>query len=148
MQRGSEGHAHLKLPLLYLGRAIGSLASCLAHPVASDWGLNGTLGGRPHCRIDNLAQLRQECCAWFPAGLGREKLGFCGHGRQPVRSQFITGHDPGSRERESVCVSQYLRFCIVSPFSCRGPNHLVSNPERITSALLNGFEPEGNGCVS
>jgi hypothetical protein len=25
---------------------------------------------------------------------------------------------------------------------------LVSNPERITSALLNGFEPEGNGCVS
>jgi hypothetical protein len=51
-------------------------------------------------------------------------------------------------EKERVCVSQYLRFCIVSPFSCRGPNHLVSNPERITSALLNGFEPEGNGCVS
>ena len=29
-----------------------------------------------------------------------------------------------------------------------GPNHLVSNPERITSALLNGFEPERNGSVS
>ena len=85
-------------------------------PVASDWGqkgavpsfmgdpfsLNLPLGGRPHFSIDNLSQLRQECCAWFLARLGREKLGFCRHGRQPVRSLLITGHDPGYSDTVSV----------------------------------------------
>jgi hypothetical protein len=45
-------------------------------------------------------------------------------------------------------VTGSFTLCIVSPFSCCGSNHLVSNPERITSALLYGFEPEGNGGVS
>jgi len=34
----------------------------------------------------------------FWPGLGREKLGFYGHGRQPVRPLLITGRDPGSSE--------------------------------------------------
>ncbi len=48
-------------------------------------------GGWPHCRRDNLAQLRQECFVWFLVGPGREKLGFCGHDRQPVRPRVGAG---------------------------------------------------------
>jgi hypothetical protein len=49
-----------------------------------------------------LAKRRQECCAWLLAGLGREELGFCGHGRQPVRPLLITGVDPGSSKAVQV----------------------------------------------
>src|SRR5260221_527473 len=45
---------------------------------------------------------------------------------------------PSPRADTSRLLLPNLRFCIVSPFSSYGPNHLVSNPERITSALLNG----------
>src|SRR5260221_11763941 len=55
---------------------------------------------------------------------------------------------PSPRADTSRLLLPNLRFCIVSPFCCFGPNHLVSNPDRITFALLTGFEPEGNGCVS
>src|SRR5260221_552834 len=55
---------------------------------------------------------------------------------------------PSPRADTSRLLLPNLRFCIVSPFCCFGPNHLVSNPERIPFALLNGFEAEGNGCVS
>ena len=55
---------------------------------------------------------------------------------------------PNQIAETSRLVLPSLRFCIVSPFSCFEPDHLVSNPEHITSALLYGFEPEGNGSLS
>ena len=80
--------------------------------------------------------------------------------------QATASHDKGDRGRfgeqadlsfidwieglnKSLLAAGYLPqlFRIASPF-IGGPNHLVSNPERITPALLYGFEPEGNGCVS
>src|SRR5437762_3161823 len=53
-----------------------------------------------------LAKRRQECCAWLLAGLGREELVFCGHGRQPVRPLLITGVDPGSSKAVQGRASQ------------------------------------------
>jgi len=50
-----------------------------------------------------LAKRRQECCVWLLAGLGREELGFCGHG--PPTSPTAVDHWRRSRFEQGPCKS-------------------------------------------
>jgi hypothetical protein len=64
MQPGSEGHAHLKLTLFYLGRAIGSLANCLAHPCCIRLGTSKqSLEIYQHLSLDSVEDAYQEAAA-------------------------------------------------------------------------------------
>jgi hypothetical protein len=48
------------------------------------------------------------CVRGFWLRLGREKLGFCGYGRQPDRPLLLTGLDPGSSETDSILLLQMI----------------------------------------